>query len=265
MLVTATRSATVGAAILAGGIRLVRTRPGPTRGTQMAFRTGSNCGESPRCPAVITIDMGFWPCSTAKCSLGSGRRASVRARGRPARRRCRRAAPSAGPHFLAPAACWWARQTVESTLMSQVIRFFESAWACSSVKMRFQVPPLCQRRNRSYTRPQGPYRSGTSRHGAPGRVRHRMPSVSCRRVHIGGRPGFVPLGSSGSSRAHCARANRVRLLMACRTADYRAALTSALAQAFGGAPSPKRLSALTSHTNCYFGWTVAVSRSTGRC
>ncbi len=148
--------------------------------------------------------------------------------------------------------------------MSQVIRFFESAWACSSVKMRFQVPPLCQRRNRSYTRPQGPYRSGTSRHGAPVRVRHRMPSISCRRVHIGGRPGSVPWGAAAPagptvppSDLHVpqskiiprpkpishTRPNSVRLLMACRTADYRVALTSALAEAFGGAPSPKRLSA----------------------
>lgn len=31
--------------------------------------TTSNCGESPRCPAVITMDMGFCLCSTARCSL----------------------------------------------------------------------------------------------------------------------------------------------------------------------------------------------------
>lgn len=39
------------------------------------------------------------------------------------------------PLFLAPAACWWARHTVESTLMSQVISCFASAWACSAVKI----------------------------------------------------------------------------------------------------------------------------------
>ncbi|GAA1553634.1 hypothetical protein GCM10009731_04860 [Streptomyces globosus] len=33
------------------------------------------------------------------------------------------------PFFDAPAACWWARQAVESTFTSQVIRPFESAWA----------------------------------------------------------------------------------------------------------------------------------------
>ncbi|WP_425453322.1 hypothetical protein [Thermomonospora umbrina] len=34
--------------------------------------------------------------------------------------------------FRAPAACRRARQTVESPLMSQVIRCFAPAWACSS-------------------------------------------------------------------------------------------------------------------------------------
>jgi hypothetical protein len=36
-----------------------RGRPGPMRGTRTFSSTGSNCGESPRCPAVTTIDMGF--------------------------------------------------------------------------------------------------------------------------------------------------------------------------------------------------------------
>ncbi len=35
----------------------------------MRSRTASNCGQSPRCPAVITIDVGFWRCSRARCSL----------------------------------------------------------------------------------------------------------------------------------------------------------------------------------------------------
>ncbi len=53
------------------------------------------------------------------------------------------------PLLAAPAACWWARQIVESTLTSQVIRSFASAWACSSVKTRFHVPSRWRRRNRS--------------------------------------------------------------------------------------------------------------------
>ncbi|MFJ7269134.1 RICIN domain-containing protein [Streptomyces sp. NPDC099050] len=36
------------------------------------------------------------------------------------------------PLFRAPSACWWARHTVESTLMSQVMSSLASDWACSS-------------------------------------------------------------------------------------------------------------------------------------
>lgn len=53
------------------------------------------------------------------------------------------------PFLRAPAACWWARQTVESTLTSQVIRPCASAWTCSCSRIRFQVPSRCHRRNRS--------------------------------------------------------------------------------------------------------------------
>lgn len=91
----------------------------------------------------------------------------------------------------------------ESTLRSQAIRSFASARACSSVKIRCQVPFRCQRRKRSYARPHGPYSSGTSRHGVPVRARKRMPSISCLLVHIDGRPDFLPFGNSGSSTAPC--------------------------------------------------------------
>src|SRR4029453_6981061 len=50
---------------------------------------------------------------------------------------------------------------------------------------------------------QGPERAGTSRHGPPVLVRQRIPSISWRLLQVGGRPGFLPVGSSGSSRAHC--------------------------------------------------------------
>jgi hypothetical protein len=84
-----------------------------------------------------------------------------------------------------------------------VMSSLASAWPCSSAKIRCQVPSRCQRRNKSYARAQGPYRSGTSRHGTPVRMRNRMPSISCRLVHIGGRPGFLPRGNNGSRQAHC--------------------------------------------------------------
>jgi hypothetical protein len=68
--------------------------------------------------------------------------------------------------------------------------------------MTAQVPSSCQRRNSPYTDCQGPYSSGASRHGDPVRVRHRIPSISCRRLHLRGRPGFFPAGSRGSRTVH---------------------------------------------------------------
>ncbi|TCO55670.1 hypothetical protein EV192_10792 [Actinocrispum wychmicini] len=51
---------------------------------------------------------------------------------------------------------------------------------------------------------------GTSLQGDPTRIRHRIPSINCRLVHFGGRPGFFPTGSSGSSTAHCASVRSAR-------------------------------------------------------
>jgi hypothetical protein len=51
------------------------------------------------------------------------------------------------PPLRAPAACWWALATVESTLTSQVIKPLASAWACNRVRICCQVPSRCQRRN----------------------------------------------------------------------------------------------------------------------
>ncbi|MFD0480479.1 hypothetical protein ACFQ0B_79390 [Nonomuraea thailandensis] len=35
----------------------------------MPSKTAVNCGLSPRCPAVSTIDSALRPCSVARCSL----------------------------------------------------------------------------------------------------------------------------------------------------------------------------------------------------
>ena len=43
-----------------------------------------------------------------------------------------------------------------------------------------------------------------SRHGEPIRIRHRIPSISWRLSHFGGRPVDDAAGSSGASTAHCA-------------------------------------------------------------
>ena len=114
------------------------------------------------------------------------------------------------PLFRAPAACWCARTTVESTDTSQVISPAASARACNAVTTRRQVPSRRQRRTSPHPDCQAPYRAGTSRHGAPRRTRHRIPSISCRLVYFRRRPGFLPRGSSGSSTAHCASVRSAR-------------------------------------------------------
>jgi hypothetical protein len=60
------------------------------------------------------------------------------------------------PLFRAPAACWCARQTVESTLTSQAINPAASARACSPARILFHIPLRCQRRNKPYTVCHGP-------------------------------------------------------------------------------------------------------------
>jgi hypothetical protein len=60
-------------------------------------------------------------------------------------------------HLLAaPAARWWARQTVESTFASQVISFFAAARAWSWVTIRAQGAIPLPAPERSWTRSRGP-------------------------------------------------------------------------------------------------------------
>ncbi len=96
-----------------------------------------------------------------------------------------------------------ARAIVKSTLTSQTISPAASAQICNADRIASHTPPRCQDRNNPYTDCHGPYRSGTSRHGAPTLVRQRIPSMSCRFIHFGGRPALRPIGSSGSIAAHC--------------------------------------------------------------
>lgn len=71
------------------------------------------------------------------------------------------------PFFLAPAACWWARMTVESS-----IRHSRSG-SCQACKSRTHMPRLHHRLNRWKTEFHSPKRSGKSRHGAPVLAIHR--------------------------------------------------------------------------------------------
>lgn len=53
-------------------------------------------------------------------------------------------------------------------------------------------------RNRAYTADQDPYCGGTSRHGAPTRIRYRIASINRRLLHGDGRPGRFGAGSNGT-------------------------------------------------------------------
>jgi hypothetical protein len=76
----------------------------------------------------------------------------------------------------------------------------------------FQIPwlPEAVLRARNGAAAQDPYPVGMSRHGAPVRTRHRIPSINRRLCHNDGRPDRDGTGSNGSSTAHSpsVRSNR---------------------------------------------------------
>ena len=108
-----------------------------------------------------------------------------------------------GPPF-APAACWWARMTVPSTMTHS-----QSASPRRASRTRCQTPLRFHRLKRVKTVFQGPKDSGRSRQGAPVRCFQRMAST-IGRLSRRGRP--IPpcsLGSSGSSLAHIRSVRKV--------------------------------------------------------
>ena len=100
---------------------------------------------------------------------------------------------------------------MESTLTSQTMSPAASAQICNADRIASQPPLRCQDRNNPYTDCHRPYRSGTSRQGAPTLIRHRIPSMSCRFVHFGGRPDSLLTGGSGSIAAHYSSVRSARL------------------------------------------------------
>src|SRR6516162_9360612 len=79
------------------------------------------------------------------------------------------------PPFLAPAACWWARTMVEST-----IRYSKSGSSDSASKIRHHTPLALQRLKRRKTLFHSPNASGRSRQGDPVRTIHNTPSTNIR-------------------------------------------------------------------------------------
>ena len=180
----------------AGGVRLVgqdpvRAGPRPAaagRGTRIPSSTGVNCGLSPRCPAVTTIDSGFWPCSQARCSL----------RGQPAPGPAQRVIGGLGSldrrRAVRPAdrLSRGHRQRADAPGDRRVHAHVPAdppgrvGAGLHAVRICRQTPSRCQRRNSPYTAAT----ARTRRHvppRRPTRIRHRIPSMSCRFVHFGGR------------------------------------------------------------------------------
>lgn len=102
----------------------------------------------------------------------------------------------------APAACWWARTTVESMNSSS-----RSASPRSASATRAQTPPASQRAKRIYTECQFPNSGGRSRQGLPTRAVYKTASTK-RRLSVARPPLSVGFpGSNSEIRAHCASRN----------------------------------------------------------
>jgi hypothetical protein len=122
-----------------------------------------------------------------------------------------REAPARAPERLgllppfAPAACWWARTTVASS-----INHSSSAPRESSLSSRCHSPWRLQREKRVYTLSHGPNASGRSRQGEPTRRRQSIASTMVRFSRAGRALRPRSGGSSGESRSHIASDNIFR-------------------------------------------------------
>ncbi len=110
----------------------------------------------------------------------------------------------AGPPF-APAACWWARMTVPSSITHSV-----SASLRSTSRMVCHTPARLQRLKRVKTDAQEPKTSGRSRQGAPVRCFHRMASTKGRLGRLGLPRRPFSGGRRGASLAHIWSLNWLR-------------------------------------------------------
>lgn len=178
----------------------VRGRPRPGRGTRMPSNTGTNRGESPRWPAMITIDSGFWPCSQPSAAWCSSLPGSARGRDRPALCRPRPGVRLARPLF--PGTSRMLMRPGHGGVDTDILR---DQLVGVGIGLQVGQDPL----PRSVALPPAEQpverlpRAVSCRKVPPVRTRYRIPLISVRLECFGGRPGFVPSGSNGSSFAHC--------------------------------------------------------------
>ena len=99
---------------------------------------------------------------------------------------------------FAPAACWWARIVVPSSICN---RSSAAPLPAKAANRASNTPRSRHRAKRRQTVFHLPYRSGMVRQRAPSRARHRIPS-RCRRFSCPGRP--RPADSNGPTSSHSA-------------------------------------------------------------
>ncbi len=107
---------------------------------------------------------------------------------------------------FAPAECWWARTTVESSMM-----YSKSGSSAKALKRLSHTPAFDQREKRRKVLFQEPTSSGKSRHGAPVRATHNTASTN-RRLSPPVTPRSAALpGIKSLIRSHCASDKTVRI------------------------------------------------------
>jgi hypothetical protein len=112
----------------------------------------------------------------------------------------------------APAACWWARTTVESMNNSS-----KSASPRNASATLCQTPYVSQRANRTYTECHLPNSAGRSRHGLPTRAVYRTASTN-RRLSAARPPLSVGFpGNMPPIRCHCSSLNIRRSIVHIQT------------------------------------------------
>lgn len=129
-----------------------------------------NSGASPACPAVTLIARG-----RACVSLAPWTFVLRQSRERP------RAWPVGSPGtafpLQAPAACWWALQTLESTEALQPMSSSASAAARMAAKIFSQAPSIARRNSHLCAVLKEPSSTGRSRQGEQARYFHARASI----------------------------------------------------------------------------------------
>ena len=125
---------------------------------------------------------------------------------------------------FAPAACWWARTMVESSMT-----YSKSGSSAKALKRLSHTPAFDQREKRRKVLFQAPTSAGKSRHGAPVRATHSTDSTNRRLFRpVTPRSDSLP-GTRPLIRSHCVSDKTVRI----KTASFRKTVLNHIDTHFG--------------------------------